>query len=57
MQKRKKRILKEKRCAGGCGTILSIYNDSTICDNCLVHKKKMANFMKDLRDYFDYEQT
>ena len=56
IEKRKKRIGKEKKCAGGCNTILSIYNDSGICDNCLVHKRKMNNFIKELKEYFDYEQ-
>jgi hypothetical protein len=57
IEKRKKRKGKEKKCAGGCGTTLSIYNDSSMCDNCLVHKKKMNSFMKELKNYFDYEQN
>lgn len=56
-EKRKKRQGKEKRCAGNCGTLLSIYNDSSMCDNCLVHHRKMKSFMRDLRNYFDYEQN
>ena len=48
---------KEKRCAGGCGTLLSIYNDSPMCDNCLTHLRKMKSFMRELKDYFDYEQN
>lgn len=56
IEKRKKRMGKEKKCAGGCGTILSIYNDSGMCDNCLVHSKKMNKFIKELKEYFDYEQ-
>jgi len=57
IEKRKKRQGKEKKCAGGCETLLSIYNDSGMCDNCLVHKRKMKTFMKELKDYFDYEQN
>jgi hypothetical protein len=57
IEKRKKRQGKEKRCAGGCETLLSIYNDSGMCDNCLTHKRKMKTFMKELKDYFDYEQN
>ena len=57
VEKRKKRMGKEKRCAGGCGTLLSIYNDSPMCDNCLTHLRKMKSFMRELKDYFDYEQN
>jgi hypothetical protein len=54
-EKIKKRIGKPRRCAGGCGTLLSIYNDLGICDNCVVHKKKMKSFMREIKEYFDYE--
>ena len=57
LQKRKNRKGKEKKCGGGCTTLLSIYNDSGICDNCLVHQSKMKTFMRELKDYFDYEQN
>jgi hypothetical protein len=54
-EKIKKRIGKDRRCGGGCGTLLSIYNGSGMCDNCLAHKKKVNNFMRELKNYFDYE--
>jgi hypothetical protein len=57
LQKRKNRKGKEKKCGGGCNTLLSIYNDSGICDNCLVHQSKMKTFMRELKNYFDYEQN
>jgi len=56
IEKVKKRLGKEKKCAGGCGTYLSIYNNSKMCDNCLVNKNKFNNFIKDLKGYFDYEK-
>lgn len=56
IDKRKKRLGKEKRCAGGCGTLLSIYNDTLMCDNCLINKKKFNNFIKELKGYFEYQQ-
>jgi len=56
VQKVKKRVGKEKKCAGGCGTYLSIYNDVGMCDNCLINKKKLNTFIKELKDYFDYEK-
>jgi len=31
-----------RRCAGGCGTIISIYNDQTFCLSCGVDEKKVA---------------
>lgn len=56
-QKIKKRIGKERRCAGECDTLLSIYNESGICDNCLIHKKKMKGFMREIKEYFYYESN
>jgi hypothetical protein len=52
----KNRIGKERRCAGGCNTLLSVYNDAGFCDNCLVNNKKVDKFIKDIKDYFDYEK-
>jgi len=56
VSKFKNRIGKERRCAGGCETLLSIYNDDTFCNNCLVNNKKVDKFIKDIKDYFDYEK-
>lgn len=56
IEKRKKRQGKERRCAGNCGTVLSVYNDAGMCDNCLINHKKMNSFMRELKSYFDYEQ-
>ena len=53
IEKRKKRQGKEKKCAGGCETVLSIYNDSSMCDNCLTHKRKLSSFIKEIREHFD----
>ena len=55
-EKIKNRIGKQKVCAGGCGTILSIYNDEGICEVCIEHKRKMNKFMKELKGYFDYSK-
>ncbi len=57
IEKRKKRIGNKKECAGGCGTVLSIYNDFSMCENCLVNQKKVLRFIKELKGYFDYEQN
>lgn len=55
-EKIKNRVGKEKRCAGGCETILSIYNDEGICETCIEHKKKMNKFIKEIKGYFDYSK-
>jgi hypothetical protein len=54
--KYKSRIGKERRCTGGCNTLLSVYNDAGFCDACLVNNKKVDKFIKDIKDYFDYEK-
>ncbi len=54
--RRQKRIGKNRRCLGGCGTSLSIYNDSGFCANCNVSKKAVDKTLKDLKGFFDYEQ-
>jgi uncharacterized protein YmfQ (DUF2313 family) len=54
--KSKERIGKSRICAGGCGTNLSIYNNNSFCDPCLVNNRKVDKFLKELKDFFDYEQ-
>lgn len=54
--KYKNRIGKERRCAGGCGTLLSAYNDESFCNSCLINNKKVDKFIKDIKDYFTYEE-
>jgi hypothetical protein len=39
VSRRQKRIGKVRRCLGGCGVQLSIYNDSGFCSNCNVSQK------------------
>jgi hypothetical protein len=56
ISKFKSRVGKERRCAGGCDTLISVYNDAGFCNACLVNQKKVDKFIKDLRDYFDYEE-
>lgn len=55
-EKIKNRIGKDRVCAGGCGTILSIYNDEGICEVCIEHKRKVNKVMKELKGYFDYSK-
>jgi hypothetical protein len=55
--KAKERFGKERRCAGGCDTLLSVYNENTFCDPCLVSNKKVDKTIKEMKDFFDYEQN
>jgi len=52
----KNRFGKERRCAGGCNTLLSVYNDEGFCNACLINNKKVDKFLKDIKGYFDYEK-
>lgn len=54
--RRQKRIGKVRKCLGGCGVDLSIYNDSGFCSNCNVSKKAVDKMLKELKGFFDYEQ-
>lgn len=54
--RRQKRIGKIRRCLGGCGLQLSIYNDSGFCSNCNVSAKTVEKMLKQIKGYFDYEQ-
>jgi uncharacterized protein YmfQ (DUF2313 family) len=54
--RRQKRIGKERKCLGGCGVKLSIYNDSGFCANCNVSKKAVDKMLKEVKGFFDYEQ-
>lgn len=54
--KYRSRFGKERRCAGGCGTLLSAYNNEEFCNACLINNKKVDKFIKDIKDYFDYEK-
>ena len=46
---RKKRQLNPKKCAGGCGTTLSMYNDHTLCDNCYINQKEVGKVLKEIK--------
>ena len=45
----KSRKNKERRCAGGCGSLLSIYNDSLFCSNCHISDKKLDKALKEIK--------
>lgn len=47
---------KPRKCAGGCGTELSIYNTDGFCTKCFVNKKEVDKMMKKLKGIISYEQ-
>lgn len=53
----KKKSKNKKVCSGGCGTIISIYNESGFCNICMVNDKKVKKMLKELRGLFEYEQN
>lgn len=52
----KNRVSKKRKCSGGCGTYISIYNDNGFCTTCMVNKRKVDQMLKELKGLFDYEQ-
>jgi hypothetical protein len=52
----KKRSKKRIKCAGECGTVISMYNESLFCSVCNVNKKKVDKMIEDLKGLFDYEK-
>lgn len=54
--RRQKRAGKIRKCLGGCGVDLSIYNDSGFCSNCNISKKAVDKMLKQIKGFMDYEQ-
>lgn len=52
----KNRSGKNRKCSGGCGTQISIYNNNGFCNLCMVNKKKVDQMLKELKGLFEYEQ-
>jgi hypothetical protein len=55
--RREKLIKKKKKCSGGCGTFISIYNKDDFCHTCSVNKKQVDKMLKELKGLFGYEQN
>jgi hypothetical protein len=54
--KRLKRATKERKCAAGCGTILSVYNDDTVCGSCFVNVRELNRKLKQVKAFMhNYE--
>ena len=55
--KRRKALNKNNRkCKGGCETVLSIYNESGFCYSCVVSKRGVEKALKELKGLIDYER-
>lgn len=54
-QKLKRRINKKRFCSS-CGCEISIYNEYSTCNNCLIDNKKVDKFLKQMRNLFEYEK-
>jgi uncharacterized protein YmfQ (DUF2313 family) len=56
--KRQRRNGKVRLCQGNCGTRLSIYNDSNVCDNCSINKKEVQKRIKEIKVFMhEYEDN
>ena len=56
VSKVRSRASKSRKCSGGCGIEISIYNDVGFCNSCMMSKKKLDQTLKDIKGLFDYEQ-
>lgn len=56
VKKRQKLSKKKRRCAGGCDTILSVYNSSGFCSQCMTNNKQVNQALKELKGLIDYEK-
>ena len=52
----KVRSEKKRKCSGGCGINISIYNENGFCSKCMVNRKRVDQMLKELKGLFDYEQ-
>lgn len=53
INRRKSRSKKQRRCSGGCGTFISIYNENGYCQVCMINKKKVDKTLRQLKDFFN----
>ena len=47
--KRQKRKNKTRKCSGGCGITLSIYNDDSLCNACRINNKDVFRVLKTIK--------
>ena len=56
IKRRQKLAKKKRRCSGGCGTIISVYNSSGFCSSCMINTKHVDKALKELKGLIDYER-
>jgi hypothetical protein len=47
--KRRKQQQKNPKLCRNCGKKLSVYNDDSICENCIINPKDVKDVLRDLR--------
>lgn len=57
LKRRQKLAKKKRKCSGGCGTIISIYNTSGFCGSCMINSNQVMKALKELKGLVDYERT
>jgi hypothetical protein len=55
-KRRQKLSKKERKCAGGCGIKLSVYNNAGFCQNCMTNTRKVDQALKELKGIIEYER-
>lgn len=56
IKRRQKLAKKKRRCSGGCGTIISVYNNTGFCSSCMINTKHVDKALKELKGIIDYER-
>lgn len=56
LKRRAKLAKKKRRCAGGCNTIISMYNTTGFCNNCMKNTKQVDKALRELRGLIEYER-
>lgn len=56
MRRRQKLAKKKRKCQNGCGTVLSMYNDSGFCTSCMINTKQVDRALKELKGLIEYEK-
>ena len=49
INKVKQRIGKKVECLGGCGVMISIYNDDKFCSSCKINKDKVEKMLNKIK--------
>jgi hypothetical protein len=56
IKRRQKLSQKQRKCANNCGTVLSIYNESSYCSKCMIDQKQVNRMLRELKGLIEYEK-